>query len=238
MRGFDDRPVRALGPGEPCGHPGCLSHVSHPCEGCGRIAGRYPAPAASVPVATPHEQHMAVMEEGHKLTGAYIREHFVDEDSPAATAEPEGIEVPVGTRGDTIRVRTGSPMSSADAAAFFDAHYEALDYPAAARSIALNLAEFCDESLAYPEMIAEAARRAATTLAVLRARETELLTALVEVFPGSKWADELAARAALAPRQPTEVETRSCELCGTTQKAGEPSVVCTENERAEATYER
>jgi len=25
--------------GEPCGHPGCLSHVSHPCEGCGRVAG-------------------------------------------------------------------------------------------------------------------------------------------------------------------------------------------------------
>ena len=27
--------------GEPCAHPGCLSHLSHPCEGCGRIAGRY-----------------------------------------------------------------------------------------------------------------------------------------------------------------------------------------------------
>ncbi|MDY6895008.1 MAG: hypothetical protein SVO01_06280 [Thermotogota bacterium] len=27
-------------PGESCGHPGCLQHVSHPCEGCGRIAGR------------------------------------------------------------------------------------------------------------------------------------------------------------------------------------------------------
>lgn len=24
----------------PCGHPGCLNHVSHPCEGCGRVAGR------------------------------------------------------------------------------------------------------------------------------------------------------------------------------------------------------
>jgi hypothetical protein len=32
---------RELRAGEPCGHPGCLSHVSHPCEGCGRIAG-YP----------------------------------------------------------------------------------------------------------------------------------------------------------------------------------------------------
>ncbi|MGE5807179.1 MAG: hypothetical protein ACM34M_15400 [Ignavibacteria bacterium] len=24
---------------EPCDHPGCLNHVSHPCEGCGRING-------------------------------------------------------------------------------------------------------------------------------------------------------------------------------------------------------
>lgn len=26
--------------GQPCQHPGCLSHVSHPCEGCHRIGGR------------------------------------------------------------------------------------------------------------------------------------------------------------------------------------------------------
>jgi hypothetical protein len=25
--------------GEPCEHPGCLSHVSHPCDGCGRTHG-------------------------------------------------------------------------------------------------------------------------------------------------------------------------------------------------------
>jgi len=25
--------------GEPCTHKGCLSHISHPCEGCGRIGG-------------------------------------------------------------------------------------------------------------------------------------------------------------------------------------------------------
>lgn len=34
------RRVAALRDGEPCGHPGCLSRVSHPCEGCGRVAGR------------------------------------------------------------------------------------------------------------------------------------------------------------------------------------------------------
>jgi hypothetical protein len=31
-----------LPPGVPCHHPGCLRHISHPCEGCGRIGGRYP----------------------------------------------------------------------------------------------------------------------------------------------------------------------------------------------------
>lgn len=25
--------------GEPCSHRGCLNHITHPCEGCGRIAG-------------------------------------------------------------------------------------------------------------------------------------------------------------------------------------------------------
>ena len=28
-----------LTPDQPCGHPECLSHTTHPCEGCGRIAG-------------------------------------------------------------------------------------------------------------------------------------------------------------------------------------------------------
>ena len=26
--------------GEPCKHPGCLQHITHPCEHCGRTAGR------------------------------------------------------------------------------------------------------------------------------------------------------------------------------------------------------
>lgn len=31
---------KILRDGEPCGHHGCLKHISHPCEGCGRIVGR------------------------------------------------------------------------------------------------------------------------------------------------------------------------------------------------------
>ena len=26
--------------GQPCKHKGCLSHISHPCESCGRIGGK------------------------------------------------------------------------------------------------------------------------------------------------------------------------------------------------------
>lgn len=31
--------IANLSKDEPCNHRGCLSHVTHPCEGCGRIAG-------------------------------------------------------------------------------------------------------------------------------------------------------------------------------------------------------
>ena len=32
--------VVEYGPGQPCSHPGCVCHLSHPCELCGRIAAR------------------------------------------------------------------------------------------------------------------------------------------------------------------------------------------------------
>ena len=44
-----------------------------------------------------------------------------------------------------------------------------LDYPAAARAIALHLREFCDESLPYTDMIADAARQAKAEIDRLRA---------------------------------------------------------------------
>ncbi len=40
LNGLLSRKQVSLKPGEPCHHPGCLNHVSHPCEGCGRIAGQ------------------------------------------------------------------------------------------------------------------------------------------------------------------------------------------------------
>jgi len=38
--------------GVPCKHPGCLRHITHPCEGCGRVAGRS---YVAVPVAAAAE---------------------------------------------------------------------------------------------------------------------------------------------------------------------------------------
>lgn len=37
-----DHYLERLEDGEPCYHKGCLSHVTHPCELCGRIAGHWP----------------------------------------------------------------------------------------------------------------------------------------------------------------------------------------------------
>lgn len=34
------QPIAELKDGVPCHHSGCLSHITHPCEGCGRIGGR------------------------------------------------------------------------------------------------------------------------------------------------------------------------------------------------------
>lgn len=44
-RPLDWRAPRRFKDGEPCKHPGCLFHRSHPCEGCGRIGG-YPVAAS------------------------------------------------------------------------------------------------------------------------------------------------------------------------------------------------
>lgn len=68
-----------------------------------------------------------------------------------------------------------------------------MDYPRAAISLHLNLAEFCDESERYPLMIANAGRRAAKEIESLRAsladarRDTERNQRIVDLVcaPGS-----------------------------------------------------
>ena len=35
-----DVPFETILEGQPCDHRGCLSHQSHPCEGCGRVGGK------------------------------------------------------------------------------------------------------------------------------------------------------------------------------------------------------
>lgn len=44
----DLRLARELRDGEPCSHPGCAHHITHPCEGCGRIGARSPAGGEAV----------------------------------------------------------------------------------------------------------------------------------------------------------------------------------------------
>jgi len=39
MTYFDVASSQILEDGVPCKHVGCISHISHPCESCGRIAG-------------------------------------------------------------------------------------------------------------------------------------------------------------------------------------------------------
>ena len=53
--------------GEPCSHAGCLSHVSHPCEGCGRIAGKPVTKsdsAAGSDEATPFKGNLTALYQG------------------------------------------------------------------------------------------------------------------------------------------------------------------------------
>jgi len=52
-----DKKRAELNQGEPCGHPGCLNHVTHPCEGCGRIAGRTPADSVYNAIYTTNMSH-------------------------------------------------------------------------------------------------------------------------------------------------------------------------------------
>lgn len=45
--------IAGLSPDEPCHHQGCLQHLTHPCEGCGRIGGKYPDDARGNKEAAP-----------------------------------------------------------------------------------------------------------------------------------------------------------------------------------------
>jgi len=57
------------------------------------------------------------------------------------------------------------------------------DYDTAARSIHLNLQEFCDEDMPYPTMIAFAARCAATKIEFLRDENQQLKKQLNSDLP-------------------------------------------------------
>jgi hypothetical protein len=58
--------------GKPCGHPGCLNHVSHPCEGCGRIGGRKMERTERADEASNQSERYAACVEAIKV---YLQEH-------------------------------------------------------------------------------------------------------------------------------------------------------------------
>lgn len=61
--------------GKPCNHAGCLSHRTHPCEGCGRIGGRY------FTIGTSNQIAKGKIEEFHEwLAGNYELGHFDEKD--------------------------------------------------------------------------------------------------------------------------------------------------------------
>lgn len=51
----------------PCDHAGCLSHLSHPCEGCGRIGGRRPIYNMEDNAAAGREQFLVSAQEMKKI---------------------------------------------------------------------------------------------------------------------------------------------------------------------------
>jgi hypothetical protein len=67
-----------------------------------------------------------------------------------------------------------SILKPSEAAGVEVAEYTFDDYATAARVIALHLDEFCDKSLLYPDMIADAARKAADKIASLTAENERM----------------------------------------------------------------
>ena len=45
--GWMPKPTESYPLGVPCNHPGCLNHITHPCEGCGRYGGMSWLPMAA-----------------------------------------------------------------------------------------------------------------------------------------------------------------------------------------------
>lgn len=68
----EQRRIANLRDGEPCGHPGCLSHISHPCEACGRVGGHRTAAAVGGPTLLA-EQAKAYNEQYEHLKAKIIR---------------------------------------------------------------------------------------------------------------------------------------------------------------------
>lgn len=95
-------------PNQPCRHLGCLSHITHPCEGCGRIGGLYPpgTPPYNKELADKliekynderwdralafrHEDKIKVYDEDDDYIGEFTDEKFIKWMRPTSEIEDE-----------------------------------------------------------------------------------------------------------------------------------------------------
>jgi hypothetical protein len=91
------------------------------------------------------------------------------EGKPAPTPATEAVNCDGYNSGECEDWCAGCGVRPSDEGAEEPAPILVSEYAAAARVIHLHLGEFCDETKAYPEMVADAARKAAAAIAELRA---------------------------------------------------------------------
>lgn len=116
---------------------------------------------------------------------------------------------------------------------------EGLDYPAAARVVHLYLKEFCNEDLFFPDMIADAARKASAELEKLKAEQIEkgeVVYKKVSVENGKRipseyiYAELIGWLKPVTIKEDNEVKTLVCTRCGKEfkQHISWPTTICGE----------
>jgi hypothetical protein len=69
-------PINIPPDGVPCDHPGCLSHVTHPCEGCGRIGGVRARPEPDILSVEEQAEVIAILRNQESILGAPLVERL------------------------------------------------------------------------------------------------------------------------------------------------------------------
>jgi ribosomal protein S27AE len=83
-------------PGIPCKHVGCLHHITHPCEGCGRVGGFTSISKSEAKTGTQAaDLHMAMTKDNNVCYGGLLHSEmsFVDEDEETPSISPNELAV-------------------------------------------------------------------------------------------------------------------------------------------------